>query len=163
MFMDNKAKPIAVLVREIGETNWFDHLPVKLDAPNLPGIKSSPELDYVEVYDRDALYAEATARLRTAWQNSTQTNVDRMDFAELLEEITERVQENCRYDPAKLLPPQGHVVIICYDGIWPGVSNCGGIIDRYVWDGKWFNIPDGITVKWWMYDPEHPYPIQDKN
>ena len=153
--MDNIAKPIAVLVREIGETNWFDHFPVKLDAPNLPGIKDSPELDYVEVYDRDAIYAEVTARLRNAWQNSTQTNVDRMDFSELLEEITDRVQENCMYDPAKHLPPDKHVVIICYEGFWPYRGHTG-IADAYLLNGDWHNVPVGVTVKWWMFDPENP-------
>ena len=155
MFMDNKAKPIAVLVREIGETNWFDHLPVKPDAPNIPGIKCSPELDYVEVYDRDTLYAEVTARLRTAWQNSTQTNVDRMDFAELLEEITERVQENCRYDPAKRLPPDKHVVIVSCEGFWPYRGH-NIIADAYILNGDWHNVPVGVTVKWWMFDPDNP-------
>ena len=52
-------------------------------------------------------------------------------------------------------PPDMHVVIMKFEGFWPGLG-CGGIIDRYCYDGSWFNIPETITVTGWMYAPDNP-------
>ncbi len=51
------------------------------------------------------------------------------------------------------LPPEGKVVIIEYQGEWPGRGS-GGITDAYAWDRRWFNLPSGIEVTKWMYIPE---------
>jgi hypothetical protein len=53
------------------------------------------------------------------------------------------------------LPPDMHVVIMKFDGFWPGLG-CGGIVDRYCYGGSWFNIPDTVTVTGWMYAPDNP-------
>lgn len=51
------------------------------------------------------------------------------------------------------LPPQGKVVIIEYQGEWPGRGN-GGITDAYAWECKWFNLPSSVKVTRWMYIPQ---------
>lgn len=56
-----------------------------------------------------------------------------------------------------LLPPNGHVVIIKFDGFWYGRGH-GGVSDCYMWDGVWFNVPDGVRVTCWMFDPDNPAP-----
>lgn len=44
------AEPVALLRREIGESSWFDHTPVKPNTQEADALKSSPILDYCEVY-----------------------------------------------------------------------------------------------------------------
>ncbi len=43
-------EPVALLQREIGESTWFDHVPVKPNTREAEGLKASPILDYCEVY-----------------------------------------------------------------------------------------------------------------
>jgi hypothetical protein len=52
------------------------------------------------------------------------------------------------------LPPEIHSVIVEYMGYWPGRGN-GGITDLYAYAGTWFNIPEGVTVVQWKYDPDN--------
>ena len=53
------------------------------------------------------------------------------------------------------MPPDLHVVIVRYTGVWPNLSGGGGIVDLYAYNGKWFNHPETVKVVDWMYDPEH--------
>ena len=50
-------------------------------------------------------------------------------------------------------PPDGVVVIVEYSGFWPCSGN-GGITDLYWWDSDWFNYPEGVKIKRWMWIPE---------
>lgn len=49
------AAPVAVLVREIGESTWFDHRPVKPGSPEHHAIAASAEMDYCIVYTAPAV------------------------------------------------------------------------------------------------------------
>lgn len=51
------------------------------------------------------------------------------------------------------LPLDGKVVIIEYQGEWPGRGN-GGITNAYAWCRRWFNLPSGVKVTRWRYMPE---------
>jgi hypothetical protein len=44
------AKPMALLRREIGESSWFDHTPVRPNTKEAELLKASPIVDYCEVY-----------------------------------------------------------------------------------------------------------------
>lgn len=51
-------------------------------------------------------------------------------------------------------PPCGEVVIVEYSGHWPHLSGSGGIVDRYAWDGEWYNVPEKVKITKWMWIPE---------
>ncbi|GAA3923018.1 DUF551 domain-containing protein [Litoribacillus peritrichatus] len=55
---------------------------------------------------------------------------------------------NCK----EKMPEDMEVVIALYLGLWPGRGN-GGITDTYAVDGKWFNLPEGVSVIGWMQIP----------
>ncbi|WP_461533471.1 hypothetical protein [Sinomicrobium sp.] len=44
------AEPVALLRREIGESSWFDHTPVRPNTKEAELLKASPIVDYCEVY-----------------------------------------------------------------------------------------------------------------
>lgn len=48
-------------------------------------------------------------------------------------------------------PPDLEVVIVEYDGYWNGN---GGITDLYWYGDDWFNYPEGVTIKRWMWIPD---------
>lgn len=51
-------------------------------------------------------------------------------------------------------PPDLHVVIVQYKGLWPG-RGMGGITDLYWYGDDWFNYPEAVVITQWMYDPDH--------
>jgi hypothetical protein len=59
------------------------------------------------------------------------------------------------WEPAGTMPNDLEVVIAEFVGPWDaeGTGN-GGIRDMYAHEGKWFNIPDSITITRWMHIPE---------
>lgn len=53
------------------------------------------------------------------------------------------------------MPPDGTLVIVEYEGMWPDRGR-GGITDRYTWDGEWFNVPKTVRITHWMPIPPKP-------
>lgn len=51
------------------------------------------------------------------------------------------------------VPKDLEVVVAEFKGYWPRKST-SGIMDLYVHDGKWFNIPEKVEITRWMYAPE---------
>jgi hypothetical protein len=51
------------------------------------------------------------------------------------------------------MPEDMAVVIALYLGCWPGRGN-SGITDMYAFDGKWFNLPEGVVIVGWMPMPD---------
>lgn len=49
------------------------------------------------------------------------------------------------------IPPDLEVVIVEYSGYWKGN---GGITDLYWYGDDWFNYPEGVKIKRWMWIPE---------
>ncbi len=43
-------EPVAILVREIGEDDWFDHKPLRPTSKEAMAVKGSAQMDYCEVY-----------------------------------------------------------------------------------------------------------------
>lgn len=56
-------------------------------------------------------------------------------------------------DCKKQMPPDLQVVMVQYSGPWPHRSGGGGITDIYAYNGEWFNIPDSVTIDWWLPIP----------
>ncbi len=51
------------------------------------------------------------------------------------------------------MPHDLEVVIGLYVGDWPSRGR-GGIIDVYAYDGRWFNLPEGVDIVGWMPIPD---------
>ena len=56
-------------------------------------------------------------------------------------------------DCRERMPEDLVVVIALYVGHWPKRGN-SGITDAYAYDGAWFNIPEGVTIRGWMPVPD---------
>ncbi|MEI8659240.1 hypothetical protein [Vibrio sp. Hal054] len=60
----------------------------------------------------------------------------------------------CWINPNEHMPVDDIVVIGRYEGRIDTRGN-GGVIDVYAHNGKWINLPDGVSINGWMYDPEN--------
>lgn len=47
------------------------------------------------------------------------------------------------------MPEDMEVVIALYCGHWPGRGQ-SGVVDAYTYKGRWFNIPENVSIAAWI-------------
>ncbi len=98
--------PIAVLRREIGESSWFDHSPIRFGSDEYKAMQRDPHWDYCPVHPATAAPdGDPMARDRRAWLNNA-------DMA-ALERVDELFQDGEGYDvPAEQMKRMAELGVI---------------------------------------------------